>query len=323
MIKILYAAGNNKSARIQLSRFLEAVKDQPYIIKIAAFKRSSPTINIDWTLDCLLNLFKPEQLSFDGDNFSIYYEQVKNFNPNLIISDLEYFTSHIANLLNIPLWQCSASIINFALTRKQKYNLGIFKHHAHMFNRNKINVQRTINILDNSDKNFVYSHFGDTGHLEIQDKFEWIRPYHTIGKKSVPCRHDIVGTLINNNKQAISALKKYSDAVIFTESPYETYPDLMIKDIGNNDEYFCNLHNSHILVCEGQTSFLADAYYNGKPSAIYVDYDDSECVLNKIISEHLKLSSSSIEEASQIEVSTNINNQILMLHDKITQLNIG
>lgn len=319
-MKILYAAGNNKSAKIQLFRFLQAVKEKPYIIKIAAFKNSSPSINIDWTLDCLLDIFKPDNISTESETFAIYYDQVKSFNPDLIISDLEYFSSSIANLLNIPLWQCSASIINFALTKKQKYNLGVFKHYAHIFNRNPINTQRIINIIDNSDKNLVYSHFGDTVNPpELQDNFEWIRPYHQIGKKSIPCQHDIIGIFPNSNKQIIGLLKNYSDAIVFTESYHEKYKDVLVKDIRNEEEYFCNLQNSYILVCEGQTSFLADAFYNNKPTAIYLDYQNPDCILNKIMSEHLKLSASNIEDASQLEIAINLNQQIDMLHDKIVK----
>ena len=138
MLKILYAAANNQNAKIQLSRFMEAIKGKPYIVKVAAYKKSSPEMNIDWTLDCLLNIFEPEHISLDNDNFQTYYEQVKYFNPDLIISDLEYFTSYIANVLNITLWQCSSSIINFSLVGEYKYNLGIFKKYAYIFNKNPI-----------------------------------------------------------------------------------------------------------------------------------------------------------------------------------------
>ena len=55
-IKILYAAGNTSNSKIQLSRFLKAIADKPYTIKVAAYKNSSPSIHIDWTLDYLLNI---------------------------------------------------------------------------------------------------------------------------------------------------------------------------------------------------------------------------------------------------------------------------
>src|SRR5271166_1958276 len=131
-MKILYAAQNNQNARIQLSRFLEAMQGSNHQIKVAAYKRSSPkNVSIDWTLDALLNFCQPEVLSLNNDNLVIYFEQVKSYSPDLIISDLEYFTSFVANEMNVPLWQCSSSLINFAITKRDKYDLGLSKYYGY------------------------------------------------------------------------------------------------------------------------------------------------------------------------------------------------
>src|SRR5215472_2925063 len=123
-MKILYAASNNQNAKIQLSRFLDAIGTN-HQIKIAAYKKSTPSgVNVDWTLDALLNIYRPNLLSLHNDNLDIYYEQVRSYNPDVVVSDMEYFTSYVANDLNITLIQCSSSIINFALERK--YNLKLF-----------------------------------------------------------------------------------------------------------------------------------------------------------------------------------------------------
>src|SRR5574338_1119629 len=101
-MKILYAASNNLNAKIQLSRFLKAMDGSKHQIKIAAYKTSSPKdISIDWTLDALLNIYKPDLLSLHNDNLNIYFEQIKNFQPDLVISDLEYFTSYVSSDLNL------------------------------------------------------------------------------------------------------------------------------------------------------------------------------------------------------------------------------
>lgn len=319
-MKILYAAGNNSSAKIQLSRFMNAVQDKTYKIKIAAYKKSSPeNLSIDWTLDCLLNMFKPELISTDNENFEIYYEQIKNYEPDLIISDLEYFTSYIANVLNTKIWQCSSLMINQALTRKAKYDLGVFKNHAYTFNRNPGQIQRTNNIVSNADRKFVYAHYGDMDNPpEILDYCEWIRPYHQVGKISIPCQHNLIGITPGSNKPIINILKNEKDCVLFTESYNENYGELQVKNIRNEEEYFCNLQNSNALVCEGQTSFLSDAFYNNKPAVIYADYDDPECILNSIISEKYKLSTSSIENIVQVN-KPQLNN-ILYLHEQIERI---
>lgn len=292
-MRILYAASNNINAKVQLSRFLSAMKGSTHTIKVAAYKKSSPrNQSIDWTLDCLLNLYQPEFINLNNDNLPIYFEQVKYYSPDLIISDLEYFTSYIANVLNITIWQCSSSLITFALRQNDKYNLGLFKRYAYSVERDERHHQRLVNILDNSDGNFVYSHFGDTQEPpQLRNGFQWIRPYHQIGKSTIPCRHHIVAGLQHNNKKILAELKKYSDSVVFTHFVQENYPNILLKDIENQEEYFCNIKNSPLFVCQGQTSFLADAFYNGRYSLVYPDYWDAEAVVNSHVSSYLKLSS--------------------------------
>jgi hypothetical protein len=327
MLKILYAASNNENAKIQLARFISAMKGKPFIIKVAAYKKSSPKgMAIDWTLDCLLNIFNPEHISLDNDNLRTYFDQVKYFSPDLIISDLEYFTSFIANEMNVTLWQCSSSIVNFALTQKYKYDLGVFSKHAYLFNKNPIHTQRIVNIIDNSNCNFVYSHFGDTGLAPpLKENFEWIRPYHSIGKTSVPCQHNIVAGLISNNKKVLNVLKKYSDSVAFTEFQDEKYDNLLLKVIENEEEYFCNLKNSNLFINEGQTSFLADAFYNEKYSIVLPNMEDSECVLNSTISEKLELSRSiyqleDLDSYMNVSIPIKYDEQIKLLHQKVEEI---
>ena len=298
---------------------------RPHQLKIAAYKISSPTnCPIDWTLDCLQNIFKPEHLSLDNDNYTIYLDQIKSYKPDLIISDLEFFTSHAANVLNIPLWQCSSSIINFALTKQYKYDLGYFTKYAYLSYRNPTQVQWLLNIIDNSDRKFVYSHLGDSSQSpELKPGYEWIRPYYQIGKSSPPCQHQVVAGTLKSNKKIINLLRQYSDSVYFMESPCESYPNPQIKDLNNQEEYFCNMTNSPTFVCEGQTSFLADAFYSGKRATVWPDFEDAECVLNSLISEKLGHSTtiySSDEPISCSFITPNYRNDISFLHQKIEVL---
>lgn len=64
-----------------------------------------------------------------------------------------------------------------------------------------------------------------------------------VGKESLPCKHDIMGVLPNNNKKAISILQNYNDVVVFSNLYYEKYKDIQIKDLNNYAEYCCNLKN--------------------------------------------------------------------------------
>jgi hypothetical protein len=327
MLKILYAAGNCENSRIQLSRFMQAMNNSEHEIKVAAYKISSPKhLNINWTLDCLYNIFKPNYISLENDNLETYYQQVKYYSPDLIISDLEYFTSFIANELNITLWQCSSSLINFAV--EQKYNLGLFKNYAYLLQKNNsLRTQRQINIIDNSNCNFVYSHLGDTFQpLSLKRNYQWIRPYHTIGKTSIPCRHNLVAGLLKNDRKIMGLLKKHSDSVAFTEYPHEQHTDLWLKDIDNQEEYFCNLKNCNLFVCEGQTSFLADAFYNKKYSVVMTNFQDLECVTNSVYSEHLNLGATIYQIDKDLSSYLNnpvevcYNDNIRYLHEQISDL---
>lgn len=326
-MRILYASSNNYGSGIQLARFLEAMQGTAHQIKVAAYKRSSPkNISIDWSLDALLNFCQPETLSLNNDNLVIYFEQIKSYAPDLIISDLEYFTSAIANELNVPLWQCSSSLINFAMTRREKYDLGLSKYYLYAANMAYEQTQRIVHLIDNSDRNFVYSHFGDAeSPPTLQNGFEWIRPYHQIHKEYEPCQHYAVAALINSNKNIIGVLKKYADSVVFTDCCAEKYQNVLMKDIAIQDEYYCNLKNSPIFICQGQTSFLADAFYNGKFSIIYPDYNDAEAVINSHLSKKFGLGQITTykEDISSITnkiVNPQYSEDMKQLHEKVAEL---
>ena len=188
-IKILYAASNSSNSRIILQRFLEHTSN--YNLKLSAFKKSSPkNISIDWTLDSLLNT--NESINFDSETFETYFRQVKSFKPDLIISDLEYYTSHVANLLNIPVWQCSSSIISNSFQSIDKKNTLLHTHYEYILTNNKLNSV-IHNIIANSSRNLVYSHLSDINNPpSLKPGFEWVRPYYTLGKVSQTCKHNIV-----------------------------------------------------------------------------------------------------------------------------------
>jgi uncharacterized protein (TIGR00661 family) len=326
-MKILYAASNNYGSKIQLSRFLTAMIGTEHQIRIAAYKRSSPkNVNIDWTLDAMLNIYRPELLSLDNDNLSIYFEQIKSYAPDLIISDLEYFTSIVANELNLKIWQCSSSMINFALTKREKYGLGLFKNYAHVVGRDPVHTQRTVNLIDNSNRNLVYSHYGDTENPpNIQSNFEWVRPYHQEAKLYVPCQHFLTAGLFNNDKRLLDLLKKYPDCAVFMDHCQEQHRNLLVKDIENDSEYYCNLKNSNFFVCQGQISFLADAFYNGKHSLIYPDYSDAEVITNSLISQKLGTGiimsySTDILSQAPVEVQPTKSSTVKYLHEYIKEL---
>ncbi len=323
-MKILYAANNNENSKIQLMRILNFFKTQPHQLKTAAYKRSSPSINIDWTLDALLNPLRPDLLSIDNDNVHIYYEQIKAFKPDLIISDLEYFTSYIAGVLNIPLWNCSSLLINYSLSHKSKYNSGITNQYSYLLRLDSDHHQKIMSTIHNADLNLVYSHFGDCQpQPTLKENFKWVRPYFKIGKPYVPCHHDVVACATENKYKIISLLKNRPDSVVFSETYHDNYDNIIIKSLYESEDYYCNIYNSNYFICEGQTNFLADAFYNGKKSFIVTNYKDMESITNSMYSKHLGTGQiiSNIRDVQDAEIiEPTLNQDIYYLHQLIEEL---
>lgn len=321
-MKILYAASNRKGAALQLNRFLAAIADKDYEIKIAAHVGPKFLRPVDWNLNALLNIFNPEQLSFDGDALEIYYEQVKYFGPDLILSDLEPFTSYIATAIEVPIWQVSPLLLYHGL--EKKYNLGLYKNYSYLFTTKTSLLERIKNIIYNAEGNFVYSHFCDVDTVSLKEGFNWIRPYHVLGKHSLPCKHDMVGADVENNRNIIRFLNNSHDSVLFTNFLDENYSRITLKDMNNLSEYACNLKNCNIAVSSGITDILADAFYNGKYSAIITDFREQECLINSIMSENNGLGKMLYDPAQKIETENMIVPQykehVKFLHEKLEEI---
>lgn len=320
-MKILYAASKRKNAADQLNRFLRAVEPLNHTIKVAAY-RNTPCIKfVDWNLDALLNIFNPDKIYFENDNLSIYYEQVKYFNPDLIISDLEIFTSHIATILNIPIFQVGPRLLYEGLG--DKYNIGVNKKYSYIFTQE--HVQMTKNMIDNATCNFTYSHLCDLANPPpLKNNFEYVRPYHVLGKHSPACYHELVGITSNNDRKMIQLLKTSSDAVLFTNFIHESYPGIILKNSGYFNEYACNLQNCTYFINQGSAEHLADAFYNNKFSWIMPDFTDHESIINSVIAEHFKLGQvlyDSINKLCPVELpELRYNAGVKFLHERLHEI---
>lgn len=319
-MKILYAASNRIGAAQPINRFIHAIENKNYELKIAAYLGPQFIKPIDWNLSALINFLHPELMSFKSNDLEIYCEQVKSYNPDLIISDLEPYTSHVASALNIPIWQVSSNLLYTSL--EHKYNVGIYKHYSYIFNRH---TELTKNQLYNSDMNFVYSHFGDLiNPPALKEKFDWIRPYHLIGKISPPCQYESLIASLGRNKNINNLLKNKDDAVWFSDFTSETYPQIKLKDINNFSEYSCNLKNCQKFYCSGVSDFLADAFYNGKFSWILTDFEEDESILNSVLSDHFGLGKMLYEIPQELEKveapECQYNGNIKFLDEKIEEI---
>ena len=315
MIKILYAASNNLNSKIQLSRFLHNVNNVN--IKIAAYKNYFPkNTNVDFTLDCLLGFNNKKNIN--NSYLKIYYDKIKKFSPDLIISDLEYFTSKLARELNIPIWQCSSNLLDYGIDCHKKYSFGISSKYKSFLEKTS-NDSNFESILG-SDKKFVYSHLCDNFiKPELKPDFSWVRPYFVIGNESITCKKNIVAATIGINKKIISLLNNHNDSVLFSDNDFY-FPSLTLKSLDNEDEFACNLYNCNTFVCQGESSFLSDAFYNNKFSVVLPNLFDNNCIINSLISKKFKTSDIIYNVESSFEVkkiNIKYNDECKFLHELI------
>lgn len=305
-MKIFYAANDTLSSKIQLYRFLQY---NQYDIKIASY---SSIYGSSFNLESLLNFKKDNVISYNN-NYILLYDYIKRYSPDLIISDLDPYSSNIGFELNIPVWQVSSMLLNFGLIKAFKKNIKIYKKYAILLDKN---YKTNSHIVYNADKRLIVSHFGDTSlYNKISYDFDWVRPYFEIGKESLLCRHDIVAVCADNNKKFLKNLQSYDDVIVFSNFPYEKYKNLTLKDINNDEEYYCNLANTNLFINNGEANYLADGFYNNKPTIIIRDMFDITCIINSYISDYLKLTSFDLN--NPIIPNKPCYNNIQFLHEHI------
>lgn len=284
-MKVLLALNDREDAKIFAHRFISAISGKNYSLKIAAYNKSTTYgMSIDYNLESLKYIYNAKFRSFTGTPLETYYNQIKHFNPDIIVSDMELYTSHIAKLLNIKIWQVSPYILHNATPSVEKNKIGFYSYYQHLFDKKYTSA--ITNCLDNADKKLIYSHFGDAGAFTPKNGFEWVRPYYSVGKISIPCAHNIVAAVHHNNKKLINYMKQYKDGILFSSFTNENYYDIIVKNIYDVDEYFCNVKNSHFILSQGYSSFLADAFYNEKHVLLLPNYMDYECTKNSLYSSY-------------------------------------
>jgi hypothetical protein len=315
-MKILYAAGNNFHAKIQLERFLENFDVKNNIVKVAAYKKYlSSNYQTNWTLDCCLTPDKDNNYLFYNNKYlDIYEEQIKDFKPDLIISDLEIYSSFLSLKLNIKLWHVSNKLHNFALPDLYKDNIKVHKYYKFLYG-NSHSYKNIVDIVDGADKNFVYSHFCDIDEkIFLKENFDWVRPYYYTGKKSVVYEHKYVSVDCNKINIIKYLSEKKSDCVVFSDNvmPYE---NITAKPYSNKEEYGCNLSNCEIFVCGGEASLLADAFYNKRKIKIFPDQASRENIFNYLI--YNNIYNYMIEDDLIIPSEISFDSNVKFLHEKI------
>lgn len=181
MLKILYAGNNYTSSYHTLKRFIDTYSKY-YNIKISAYSKSIKDLNVNWNLDALLDFRgKANAISFKNSNYALYIREIQRFAPDLIISDLEIYTSCAALELGIPLWQVSPLLLYYGINHKSN----LYKYYSGTFSKNLNIKQYTNYIINNSDKKLILSHLGDLSDgPKLKAGYEWVRPTYELSDKN-------------------------------------------------------------------------------------------------------------------------------------------
>lgn len=313
--KILYATSNRPGAKFQLHRFLDHIKPYDFQIKLAGFR--SMNMHLDWCLDALQDMFDPSRINLNNDNLEIYAEQIKAYNPHLIISDLEIYTSYIGEQFDLNVWNVSPllmlhpNVIDETPTIVYKYQIPI---------TNSIPKDIYKFIITNANQNFIYSPFCDMPKPpSLIEGYSWIRPYYYSGNISEVCRHNYVIASHKENKKL--AKIEDNDLVLFADP---TRRIKKTKNIFDTDEYGCNIKNAKCCINQGITDLLSDTLYNNKSPIIIPDMLDPEVAMNVALLEHYNLGyiafDGNIEGIEQKEINMLPNENVRFLHEEIEAL---
>jgi hypothetical protein len=176
-VRILYAAGNRVGSREQLKRVISSIDGNSHELRISAYSKSMGSLDIDYNLDCLLNFTNQDGNITFNNNYLFYFNELKRYSPDLIISDLEAYTSIIGLEMSKEVWQVSPVLLYTGTNQGTKYSNNIRKNHATVINRIFTKKPYINFIINNSDKRFVYSHLCDIEKSpELLSNYEWIRP---------------------------------------------------------------------------------------------------------------------------------------------------
>lgn len=315
-MKILYAAGNRIGSFFQLKRFLQSIQHKNYDIRIAAYKKSSGDLNIDYTLDSLLNITNPREITFNG-NYLYLSKEIQRFSPDLIISDFDIYISNIALDLNLRLWQFSPNNLYYALSYEMRYKLKIHKNYFFLLDATNKKNDYVNNILNNSSRKFVLSHMGDTdGDSIITNGYEWVRPNFILGDGSN--KIDYLVTLLQSNKFIFDKLKNKKSLAFYPN--VETNALAFIYNIFEDFSYKKCLENCKFFISDGSGIFLADAFYNQKYAISYPRYDDIETIVGTTINQYFNLGTTGDTEQIIPPIDIKLNNKIKFISEYIEEV---
>lgn len=302
-MKIVYSAGNRLGAGFQLKDFLD---HNTHEIKIAGYFESTREIQyVDWTLNAAEN----------PDVIKILLQEIKEFQPDLIISDAEPIIANIAKTLNVQLWYCSSLHLFDGI----EWGRGQLNGYSYQLEELRFFFRK----MPLADRVFVYSPFGDIKNPpSLRKKYEWVQPYHFSVENSI---NQSLQMAVVPESDRISDFIKILNSLDICPILFKSKSQTGYKE---------NLTQCNWYLSTGHTRFVSDAFYNNKTVSIAPSCLDVEEILNAILCSHYKLGMNigQVElldrfGPEEIEKSLNfvsqkdyLNMNVKKLHERINEL---
>lgn len=274
-MKILYGAAKRYGAALQLDRFLSQTSHK---VKIASHYEMSQSINhIDWLLDAVYTTNRryfndiEDIFGYKGaplvrpDNITKFIDDVIAWEPDLIISDGDSITAHIAKLLNIHLiYSSSIHLLDGMAWHRSQFKCLKLLEKASGF----------IKGLPSADGKLIVSPFGVLAKQpKLKNKsFKWVIPYYRpMGQ--IKKKNGILIVMPNTQRRdKIVAILKGIGAKFDSALPLD-------------NDYISKLNSSEFCFTSGESNVVADAIFSGKKLLVAPSKNDTEELLNGLLCE--------------------------------------
>lgn len=218
-MKILYASDNRPTSKNNLDGFLYSLSlsnRKDIEVKVAAY--ASYYDKCYWNLESLLNFSKPDaDFSIKNSNYQLFKNEIKNNKPDMIISDLEPYTSLVALDLNITLYQLSPLCLYHALDKKDKDKLKIKQFYYHLWESRVAKNNCVDYIIKNSNLNIIVSSLLGKYDMNINDNFIALHPdqdeYSNVLDQQTSLYASVNKYLNKNNIKTYFKLSKFLEKI--------------------------------------------------------------------------------------------------------------
>ena len=210
-------------------------------VRVAAYFRNHRWLDrIDWSLDALRTRSKFEKSklvdlfglasvpNLDYQRTEMMLEDLSEWVPDLVISDCEPITAHVAYALDVELWTCSSLHLIDGIHWERLQGGGM----TGVLRELRPKVKR----FPQPTRRLIYSPFGDIqGRPLVREGYEWVTPYHLPVGKSPSSSRDTTSCSAQEFCSKKDLCFSTGETSLFSDRFYENrwvalFPDLEDPD---------------------------------------------------------------------------------------------